>query len=233
MAKTQITKRSSAATKALQNAWERLRRLHPSIPSAVVILIDARGRTGKLGLFAHSSWRVKKARAHEVAISPLLFKDPKQVLSTLLHEAAHAMLWKKHRAGMSGRYYHNKTFRDACRNLGLACDFLHTRYGWTITSWPKGQVPQTYASVLTALRRELPQGAIGPQPISPPPRKPPASGLTRLQCRCSPPRTVLVAKRSLQGPIVCGQCKGEFKVRARRKSEWLEKTMAFRLGLIH
>ena len=71
------------------------------IPRTVLTLVDSKSRRRTLGYFASSRWK-KPGRfggAHEVAISPDLIGRPSQLLATLLHEAAHAIL---HEAGKNG-----------------------------------------------------------------------------------------------------------------------------------
>ena len=138
----------------------------PGLPRAVVIPMDARGRRAALGHFAPSTWRVHgPERAHEVAISPHLFGSPDDLLATLLHEAAHAWLYvasdddAAHVGGVGrDRRCHRREFRDACRHLGLACEFHNGRYGWTATGWPETGVPDRYLTVLRILG-QLPWGA--------------------------------------------------------------------------
>jgi hypothetical protein len=200
------------ATRALANAWLELRRLDARIPDAVLLTLDVVGRRRKFGHFAHSTWSVGPGQVHEVAISPALFRNAEAVLATMLHEAAHAILWETDTGGVRRRYYHTKRFRDVCRSLGLGCEFHNTRYGWTVTGWPDGQVPEQYAPILRSLSRALPDGTT-PAPIRRlvPGRLPP-SGLVRMRCGCQPARAILVPKRSRGGAIHCGVCHRAFAV---------------------
>jgi hypothetical protein len=189
--------------------------MEPDLPPVVFVSVDASGRRRKLGHFACSSWRYSKAKAvHEIAISPALFALPQSVLATLLHEAAHALLYE--RTGEAGcghdRYYHKSTFRDCCTDvLGLPCEFRNGRYGFTNTGWDSAGVPGRYQTVLGILSRGLLWGST-PQivPGPPAPAKLPVSGHVRLVCGCD--RSVYVSKKVLeQGPIICGLCKHHFK----------------------
>jgi hypothetical protein len=128
----------------------------------------AAGRRRKRGHFAPSTWRVRGPRhAHEVAISPLLFTTPEALLATMVHEAVHALLYATvssdvHVGGVSLRdpYYHRREFRDACAAVGLDCRYLNGRYGWTLTDWPEGRVPDQYRHVASILKK-LPLGSGG------------------------------------------------------------------------
>src|SRR5262245_24511752 len=131
-----IQTRNSEAATSLEKAWLQLRRLHPRIPAVVILVLSAGDRGRKRGHFRGSSWQYSRERqAHEVAVNPALFASPEDLLATLLHEAAHAVLHKEG-GGVSGRYYHLQAFRDASRKFGLECAFHNTRYGWTRTYWP-------------------------------------------------------------------------------------------------
>jgi hypothetical protein len=203
-----VVTRGSQASKAIENAWGALRLLYPQIPPAVVVVLSARERRRR-GHFAHSAWSAGPGGSHEVAISPALFKDPKAVLATMLHEAGHAILWRSE-GGVTGAYYHRHQFRDVCRDLGLACEFHNTRYGWTRTGWPKTGVPKKYDPIIRSLAGGLPEGAAGSLPGKVKPGRLPPKGLIRLRCKCRFPRTILVSKRSLPGAIHCGTCGREF-----------------------
>ena len=203
-----IVTRGSQASKAIENAWSALRLLYPQIPPAVIVILSASERRRR-GHFAHSAWFAGPGGSHEIAISPALFKDPKAVMATMLHEASHAILWRSE-GGVTGAYYHRHQFRDVCRNLGLACEFRNTRYGWTQTGWPQTGTPEKYASIVRVLADSLPEGAAGKLPKGVKPRRLPPKGLTRLRCECLSPRTILASKRSLPGAIRCGVCGKEF-----------------------
>ncbi len=201
-----VETRGSRASKVLEQAWSDLRLLDSRIPPAVIVILDVDGRRKKRGHFAHSSWAAGPGKAHEVAISPGLFADPKGTLATLIHEAVHAILWPDHRGGVTGRYYHSKLFRNVCRELELGCEFHNTRYGWTQTGWHDDRVPSRYAKVLHHLELGLPEGTARQPSTRLKPGRLPTSGLARLHCQCSTPRTILVAARSRAGAITCGRC---------------------------
>jgi hypothetical protein len=152
--------RGSKATKCLERAWRMIRRLEPCLPP-VVIVIMATGRRGRMGHFSSCVWRVAKRNSgHEVAINPALFERHEDLLVTLLHEAAHALLfeWGLNGGCGSDGYYHREEFRNVCRKLGLEAGFSNNRYGWNKTRWPERGVPGQYQPVLRFLRREVPLG---------------------------------------------------------------------------
>jgi hypothetical protein len=62
-------------------------------------------------------------------------------------------------AGCGGDgYYHREEFQQACRKLGLECEFNNRRYGWSRTRWPDAGVPAKYDTVLKLLREDIPLG---------------------------------------------------------------------------
>jgi hypothetical protein len=114
-----------------------------------------------MGHFCESVWRTRGIESgHEVALNPKLFDSPEELLGTLLHEAAHALLFEWGMNGGCGPdgFYHREEFRNVSRKLGLECLFNNRRYGYNITRWPKVGVPRQYQRVLKLLRRELPWG---------------------------------------------------------------------------
>ena len=90
--KLAVAGRGSNAVKAIEVAWGMLRRVEPSIPAAVLTLVDARSRRRVKGYFLPSVWKKPAGKAHEIAVSPELLSDPADLLHVLLHEAAHAVL---------------------------------------------------------------------------------------------------------------------------------------------
>ena len=216
LARFDVGERGSATIHALESAWELLRSVESSIPPAVLTLVDARSRRQVLGYFARSIWKKRRGKAHEIALSPELIGFPKELLATMLHEAAHAILHESgQRGGVSGDgYYHLAIFRDQCESLGLECEFWNTRYGFTVTHWPTSGVPRRYRPIIRLLKQSLPAG-IGAQPQKKVAGRPlPVPGHTPLTCGCSEAnRTVYVKKTVLNaGGVTCAFCGQEFRV---------------------
>jgi hypothetical protein len=183
-----------------------------------MVPLDVVGRRHRRGHFAPATWNVRgDRRAPEVAINPALFTDPESLLTTMLHEAAHALLFAsdiggRHVGGVSATnpYYHRRTFRDACIKLGLECRYHNRRYGWTITDWPATGMPEQYRGVVRVLAR-LPFGGGTPLRRRPEGRPPPPFSLVRLRCACTPARTILVARSKDTDGISCTRCQSEFQ----------------------
>ena len=211
---TSAASSASRAVSCLEDAWRQLRLLDPRIPPAVLVPLSAGDRRRKRGHFSPSAWRPfhNSSRVHEVGISPDMLSSPADVLATLLHEAAHAILYETDCAGgVTGRYYHTTSFRDVCAVLGLECRFKHTRYGWSITRWPLSGIPARYESVLEILAK-LPIGTTNWRAPASNGRSLPARGLWRLACRCEQPRTIQASKSvALSGGILCSRCGAEFR----------------------
>lgn len=209
-----VERRGSTAVEALEAAWDLLREIERRIPRAVVTFVDLRSRHRLRGYFAYSIWKKRRGEAHEVAFSPELIGRTKELLATMLHEAAHAVLYESgHKGGMgSTSYYHTKKFRDQCRDLGLECRFRDTRYGWAITHWPAAGVPERYEPLLRFLRDQLPAGTGGWTPAKRKPRDLPPRGHTRLVCGCTEDGRAIYVKKTLleQGGVLCRFCGKEF-----------------------
>jgi hypothetical protein len=224
MQKSRIKDRASRATQCLEEAWELLRKRIPKLPPVVVVVLNTNSRRRLHGAFVPSTWRYRQAKkVHEIGISPALFPTPADLLGTLLHEAAHAVLFEtdaqnpRHIAGCSvgkDRYYHRTEFRETCRALGLECLFRNRRYGWALTQWPAAGVPERYQPILYLLTRALPWGtqAHRLQRQRLPGAKTPAAGHTKLLCQCAKPRGIYVSQAvKAAGGIVCLFCHTEFR----------------------
>ena len=194
----------------LEGAWKQLCLILPELPLEVVI-VPAAGGSGRrtvLGHFAPSIWHMQPNGKAEVRISPQVFDTPADALLVMLHEAAHGILYaRKHSGGCSPNgTYHRVEFRNACREIGLRCDFEDARYGWNRTLWPEGEVPQSYQDTLRYLKENLPSGYIRQHSIpSTPGNSLPPPGRIMLICGCG---RRLYAARSVakQGAIVCTLC---------------------------
>jgi hypothetical protein len=115
--------------------------------------------------FSGCIWRVDKpCKEHKMAVNPVLFDRPKDLLGSLIHEAAYGLLFEWGIYGGCGkdRYYHREEFASVSRKLGLTCEFSNRRYGWSITAWSKAGVPDRYRGVLELLRKGLLWGLAGP-----------------------------------------------------------------------
>ena len=216
--RTRVENRGSTAVDVLEQAWDMLRAIDERIPEAVLVVVDCGSRRRKKGHFAWSTWKARgKRRAHEVAVNPVLFSRQVELLGTLLHEAAHASLFDEGRNGGLGStsYYHSTVFRDRCIEFGLACEFLHTRYGWTLTKWPdRKRIPKRFRPVLQLLKTSMPAGAEGATVPERMGCKPPPPGRVRLACRCQPQRKIHAADSVARGGgILCCICKHEFQRR--------------------
>ena len=213
--KYEVTERGSIAVEVLEAAWKLLRTIQTEIPPAVLTFIDMRSRWRLRGYFANSTWRKRRGAAHEVAVNPELIGHPADMVATMLHEAAHAVLWESGEFGGMGStgYYHTTKFRDQCRRFGLACVFWNTRYGWSATSWPDAGIEQRFKPVAALLRQRLPAGVGGEKPVRFRERPLPVSGHTMLVCACEVgDRTVYVKKSVLEsGGVTCSFCKREFR----------------------
>ena len=210
----------SCFTAVLETTWSQLREIVPGLPQVVMLVLSAR-EYGRRGHFVGDAWlkRHKQDLLHEVAVHPGMFVSPDDLLNTILHEAAHAILWDnrkegdRHRGGVSLKgYYHRKEFRRMAEQLGLKVHFLNRRYGHCVTTWPAAGVPEQYQrllhilgnfSVLTSKR--LPR-IFAPEP----PKK--QTRWVVAGCACGPPRILHCYPHEMQrGGIVCRLCGEHFR----------------------
>jgi hypothetical protein len=110
---------------ALDACWAEIRVRHPEVPAAV--LITGAGTPGprggmRLGHFAASRWRTNgEAALGEVLVGGEgLARGARDVLATLLHEAADALADQRRiqHTSRQGRY-HNQRFKRLAGKLGL------------------------------------------------------------------------------------------------------------------
>lgn len=211
MDKNDKTNRGSIAVGILEECWKLLQRRHEDLPAVVFALVDFQKRAIRRGYFWPTHWIARgPTNRSEIAISPELFKTAKEVLSTLLHEAVHAIMWARNIPSVDGRYYHLKAFRDTCQSeFSLNCTFRHTRYGWCDTTLAK-EATTNYREVLNLLDK-MPSGTGIYRGKMPPDKKPPNPGYIACKCKCEIPRIIRCTPLTFQkGKIICGVCKSPF-----------------------
>jgi DnaJ domain len=193
----------------LEDTWTAIRRNHPEVPPVVIIIASGTdSRQPKWGHYASGRWYASNVKHPEVMISGEgLARTPREVLGTLLHEAAHALAAARGITSTSrqGRY-HNKKYAALAAELGL--DVAETPgFGWTITTVPDATASR-YATQLAALKdamtlwrntEHVPAAAKG-------------RSTNLIAARCSCGRKIRVAASTLdEAPIICQACDGHFK----------------------
>lgn len=217
----------SQMTRTLEKTWCELQRVVPDIPAVVLLVLSARDYSRR-DHFSPKAWRdpTNGELLHEVAVHPGMLGSPQDLLATLLHEAAHAILWEKrsetskHCCGVSwSGYYHRVEFRSAAQRLGLKVNFRNRRYGFCLTTWPEQRVPEEYSGATNILKqlqliaaRQLPSLRTKPEAIKCSTQR---GHSRRAACCCAPPRSLRIScNQFLLGPIYCGACGQVFQLSA-------------------
>ena len=211
-------KRSEALSRVLsvlEDNWHAIRARHPQIPPVVIIIASGtRGRAAKWGHFDPQRWNVDTiGTLAEILISGEgLHRDPRAILGTLLHEAAHALAAARGIKDTSRQHrYHNRQFKILAEELGLAVDH-DRRIGWSLTSVPD-PTAEIYAGWLVKLHAALTlwrheyktatgRGAGAGTGTG-------TSSLIAAACPCG--RSIRIAATTLAAaPVFCGACAGGF-----------------------
>ena len=193
----------------MEDTWTAIRRNHPEVPPVVIIIASGTdSRQPKWGHYASGRWYASNVKHAEVMISGEgLARTPREVLGTLLHEAAHALAAARGITDTSrqGRY-HNKKYAALAAELGL--DVAETPgFGWTITTVPDATASRYASPARRAQRRHdlwrnaehIPAAAKGR-----------STNLIAAHCSCG--RKIRVAASTLdEAPILCQACDGYFK----------------------
>jgi len=202
---------ASRILKILEDIWLEIRRWHPEIPAAVIIIASGTdGKHPRWGHHAPGRWNVAGEQRTEIMISGEgLRRSSRDVLGTLLHEAAHALA---HARGIKdtsrqGRY-HNKHFKTLAEELGLIAEH-DPRIGWsasTITDVTK----IAYARQLRDLTEAMTLWRHSESATSPTTRR--NSNFIAAACPCG--RSIRVAASTLaEAPITCQACDGDFQAK--------------------
>lgn len=187
---------------ALEHSYNSIRRLHPDVPEAVIVISSAEG---KYGHFASSRWTVEGTSLPEIMVSAEgLRRPPREVLATLVHEAAHGLAHVRgiQETSDSGRF-HNRKFAKLAEELGMeVSEHGHKRNGLATTVLPEEAHPE----LVDALAPKLVAYREFEVVTKPPPRR---SREVSLRCLC--PRTIRVFPSVWEtGSILCAVCESEF-----------------------
>jgi hypothetical protein len=202
---------ASRILKVLEDIWLEIRRWHPDIAAAVIIIASGTdGKQARLGHHAPGRWNVAGQQYAEVMISGEgLRRTPAEVLGTLLHEAAHALAHERGIKDTSrqGRY-HNKHFKNCAEQLGLAVEH-DDRSGWSAaTITPATEL--AYARQLADLAQAMTMWRHGETTTGPAARR--NTNLIAAICPCG--RSIRVAASTLaEAPITCQACDGDFQAK--------------------
>jgi hypothetical protein len=198
---------ASLLVAALERTWQMIRRRHPDVPEAVLVVASgSEGKRLNLGHFAPHRWQVNGADRHEVLVGGEgLHRGALEVLGTLLHEAAHGLAQAREVQDTSrGGRYHNRRYATLARELGLDVTTVKP-IGWSATTVPEptataygGQLEELQAALVLWRRQEHRIGS-GTR----------SRNLLAATCGCG--RRIRVAKATIaEAPIVCGLCEEPF-----------------------
>ena len=206
----------SQVLSVLEDNWHVIRARHPQIPPVVIIIASGTsGRDAKWGHFAPQRWNVDATGTlAEILISGEgLHRDPRAVLGTLLHEAAHALAAARGIKDTSRQHrYHNHQFKILAEELGLAVDH-DQRIGWSLTIVPD-PTAEIYAGWLVKLHAALTlwrhteyKGTAGNGDGNGNGNG--TSSLLAAACPCG--QSIRIAATTLAAaPVICGACAGGF-----------------------
>lgn len=204
-------------TEALYSAWSAIRKQHPEIPDAVIVVGAGSDKSGlKFGHFATSRWihKTTQQRYGEIFIGGEgLARGGRATIGTLIHESAHALadLRGVKDTSRQGRY-HNTKFRSLAEELGIDVAQDAT-IGWSVTTVPDATA-SVYARQIAALDKAIvatrasdymPRGRGGED------ETPKNTNGFSLHCDCDPPRKIRISRVCREaGAITCQVCESEF-----------------------
>lgn len=180
---------------AANTALRSIRTRHPEVPNAVLVI--GTSSTKKYGHFAPASWDGKVAQNEIMLSGESLKRGAEDVLSTLIHECAHALASARAVKDVSrqGRF-HNGKFKDLAEELGIEVQRDST-IGWSITTLPKATA-KLYATEIVELRKALKAYRI------PTTAKVAKRVTTKVTCLC---RSVTLSNKFLEkGDVKCMAC---------------------------
>jgi hypothetical protein len=216
---------ASTIVTALERIWAAIRRRHPQVPPAVVIVGPGDSHRRRIwGHFAPDRWAQKASVAAEattVRINEVLLagesleRSPIETIGTLLHEAAHALAAARGIDDTSRRgQYHNGKFKKLAAELGLDVA-KDPRIGWSLTTVTPATAA-TYATEVAVLREAQEATANARRCWADKQDEEKRRRRTTWLCACRPEpvRVVMTKKDGARGPIICAACETAFMLEA-------------------
>jgi hypothetical protein len=195
---------------ALDRTWAAIMARHPAVPAVVIALGSGSGSGPrlKLGHFAPDRWQRGDGRVPELFVGGEgLAKGARDVLGTLLHEAAHGAATARgiQDTSRQGRF-HNARYRVLAGELGLEVAKRGSD-GWTDTA-----VPDATAALYRAEIRRLDEALVAWRHADGRGRGSRANNNNGVAALCGCARRIRVAESVLEaGPITCGLCGTDFE----------------------
>lgn len=147
-----------------------------------------------------------------INLNPVHFARPLyEVLSTLLHELAHA--WQHGWGTPSKPPHHNREFRDLCAALGIPTDEgghdLGVRHGTPYEDYCRRHAVPFPSPIPADGQPEVPRPALPPPPLMPePPARPRGSKMKKWTCACGVNVRVAIAGFD----ATCNRCGTRFRL---------------------
>ena len=193
----------SGIVRVLEDIWRTIRARHTELPAVVIIIASGTERKQPVwGHHAPGRWQAGNEQRAEIMISGEgLRRTPRDVLGTLLHEAAHALAAARGIKDTSRQHrYHNTKYKMLAEELGITVTFDPT-IGWSITTVPD-QTAEHYAGQLAALQAAMTLWRTDEE-LTPTQRR--NSNLIAAICPCG--RSIRAAASTLaEAPIICTAC---------------------------
>ncbi len=193
----------SGVVRVLEEIWRAIRARHGELPAVVIIIVS--GTERKQPVFGHHApgrWQAGTEQRAEIMISGEgLRRTPREVLGTLLHEAAHALAAARAIKDTSRQHrYHNTKYKMLAEEFGITVTFDPT-IGWSPTTVPD-HTAEDYANQLDALQAAMTLWRTDEE-LAPTVRR--NSNLIAAICPCG--RSIRAAASTLaEAPIVCTAC---------------------------
>lgn len=207
----------SGVVETLEHAWSAIQAHHPELPDVVIIVASGHeGKRKKFGHHARLRWTVEGDAYTEIMVSGEgLKRGAAPVMTTLLHESAHALADVRgiQDTSRQGRY-HNKQFKAIANEVGIEVE-KDSSIGWSVSEMGAlgqdryGEHIDGLEKVLTLYRNSKDDllGVLGGGE-DPTPK---AKTTVLCICACEPARKIRMKVEQYEvGSIVCGVCEEQF-----------------------
>jgi hypothetical protein len=175
------------------------------LPEAIITVARDSKKLGHFTLW--TPWNTIGGKRVEILITgECLARGEVQVLTTLLHEAAHAYNFALKRQDVSGSQYHNKHFRNVADSMFGLIVKKHPTRGWAITE-AAADINDVWGAELLTLKNALEASA-----VEAPAKQKKQADRNLVKCVCDCDTVVRMSPKVLEmGTVKCSACKKAFQ----------------------
>jgi hypothetical protein len=209
MAATRNRAAVSGIVLALEEAFAAIQRKYPSVARNITIVVASKGRRDAFGYHAPQRWDLgKSGQVAELLIAAeYLQRKPREIFTTLLHEAVHsaAFALEIQDTSQNGRY-HNRRFAQLATGMGLVVEKVPDFRGHN-TPDIDADTAKEFSETIRNIGKATKMFRHADIEV----RKGPNKNLLKAVCDCEDNQSIRASRARIEKGIACAECETLFE----------------------